>query len=437
MFEYTALFISLIVVAFISNFTICYFSGGVRQNLLHIFINCTFIIYLFFTPVIYFFSGYYYAFQMNVKEYFGIGFLQILLHIIFYTFGYLLFIKIQKNKKNKYLFCTEDFRKKVGKEIENKIFVFFSVSYIAVFLNTLSVGINLLDVFLGKFGDPTMGLRGGSYYIQNLADSLIGFIVIAYFFKIKRSYFLIILLCSIPLFLILGFRYRIILSFFGIVLIYLFDYQISVKSVFKYFLIFFIAFYVLLLLTHNRYAIYMQKYDSVTFDISDFDFDIVTSQSRGSMIDFAVYKHIDSGKGKIDYGETMFGYVFIKMFPSFVFSGGVKPYPPPQLPLIDDAINGTRDNGEAVTSLGGTFVAFYYPGIYFFAFILGIIISKLQNQFNKSYLGMISSILITLAIFQWITRGYFPQEIDHLVYMIFPIILLKIFVSKKKIFSQI
>jgi hypothetical protein len=124
------------------------------------------------------------------------------------------------------------------------------------------------------------------------------------------------------------------------------------------------------------------------------------------------------------------------MVPSFFFKNETKPYPPPQFPIIDDAINGTRDNGEAVTSLGGSFIAFYYPGIYIMAFLLGYIIAKLQNRFEYNYLSMITGIIINLALFQWISRGYFPQEVDHLAYMLFPILLLKIFI-KKKIISSI
>jgi oligosaccharide repeat unit polymerase len=369
------------------------------------------------------------AFQMDVKEYFGIGFLQIFLHLVFYNLGYFIFINRRKKSSDN---TNSNNRKVFGKVIEKKLIIFFLFTYMAVFINTLSVGINLVDVFLGKFGDPTMGLRGGSYYIQNLADSLIGFIVIAFYFQIKPRYLILMLILSMPLFLILGFRYRIILSFFGIILIYFYDNQFSFKSLIKYFIIFSIAFYSLLLLTQNRTAIYMQKYDDITYDISDFDFDIVFSQSRASMIDFAVYQHLGNNKASIDYGETMIGYIFIKMMPASLFAGGVKPYPPPQFPIIDEAINGTRDNGEAVTSLGGAFVAFYYPGIYIMAFILGFTIAKLQNRFEKSYLSMVGSLIANLAIFQWITRGYFPQEIDHLAYMLFPILLLVIFVDKKK-----
>ena len=429
MFEYTPLFMILIVLALLFNFIKCYYNGGIRNNLLNIFTNITFIIYLFITPTVFYFSQQYMAFQMDVKEYFGIGFLQIFLHLVFYNWGYFGFAK----KKAKVMTYTNlNSRKLFGKEIEVKMLIIFSSIYLAVFLNTLSAGINLLDVILGKYGEPTLGLRGGSYYIQNLADSLIGLLVIAFYFKIKPRYFNLMLIFTLPLFLVLGFRYRLILSFFGIFLIYIYDNQVKFKALVKYVAIAAISFYVLLLLTQNRTVIYMQQFDKISYDIADFDFEIIFSQSRGSMIDFAVYQYIDNNDASIDYGTTLIGYIFMKMTPASFFAGGVKPYPPPQLLIIDDAINGTRDNGEAVTSLGGAFIAFYYPGIYLLAFLLGLTIAKLQNRFEKSDLSMVGGIIANLALFQWITRGYFPQEIDHLAYMLFPILLLMYFAKKKK-----
>jgi hypothetical protein len=418
----------LIILTFLFNFITCYYNGGVRKNLLNIFTNIIFVVYLCLTPTVFYFTKYFYAFNMDVKNFFGIGFLQIFLHLVFYNFGYLSFLR---KRKEKVTYTTLEIRSLFGKEVELKILIVFFSIYLAVFLNTLSAGINLLDIILGRYGEPTLGLRGGSYYIQNLADSLISILVISFFFKIKRSYFNIMLFFTLPLFLVLGFRYRIILSFFGLFLIYIYDNQVSFKAFVKYVVISLVSFYFLLLLTQNRTAIYMQKFDSITYDISDFDYDIVFDQSRGSLIDFAVYQHIDNKQASIDYGETLIGYVFIKMMPSFLFKGGVKPYPPPSFYIIDDAINGTRDNGEAVTSLGGAFIALYYPGIYLFAFLLGLTIAKLQNRFEYSNLSMVSSIIANLALFQWITRGYFPQEVDHLAYMLFPILLLK-FLSKKK-----
>jgi oligosaccharide repeat unit polymerase len=427
MLDYVYFIIGLIFLCIFCNIIICYLRGGLRSHFLNYFILTTFFVYLIMTPVFYFSQNFYFAFEMDVKDYFGIGFLQIFLHLIFYSLGYFIFVK---KPKRSFDFTSPENRIVFGKGVQKKLLFLFLLCYLILFLNTFSAGINLIDIFIGKYGEPTMGLKGGSYYLQNLADSLIGFLLIGYFFKIDRKLFVFMLVLSIPLFLVLGFRYRLILSFFGIFIIYIYDNKITLLAFFKYLFIVFVAFYILIILTLNRFAIYMQKFDEITFDIAQFDYDNIFSQSRGSMIDFAVYKYIDNEKGVIDFGETMFAYTFIKMTPSSFFNNGIKPYPPPQLLIIDEAINGTRDNGEAVTSLGGSFIAFYYPGIYVLAFLLGFTVAFLQNRVGKSELTMISSIIISLALFQWISRGYLPGFIDHLVYMIFPVLLIKIFHRK-------
>jgi hypothetical protein len=240
------------------------------------------------------------------------------------------------------------------------------------------------------------------------------------------------MLLSIPLFLILGFRYRILLTFFGLFLIYIYDRGLTFKSILKYISILLLALYAMLLLTENRNAIYMQKFDQLTFNMSEFDYDIIFDQARGSVMDFAVYQYMDNSSNvSIDYGETMFGYIIVKLMPSVFFEGGVKPYPPPTFLIIDEAIGATRDNGEAVTSLGGTFLSFYYPGIYVSGFLLGFIIAKLQNRFDNNDFSMLGAIIANLVLFQWISRGYLPQVIDHLAYMLFPLLMIRYFSNYK------
>ena len=214
-------------------------------------------------------------------------------------------------------------------------------------------------------------------------------------------------------------------------MIYIFDNRLSIKAISKYLILLLIFFYALMLLTANRTNIYMQKFDEISFDYTEFPYDAVFDQAKGSLIDFAMYKSVDAGHVSIDYGETMFGYIFIKMLPSAFFSGGITPYPPPQMIAIDNAISADRNVGEATTSLGGTFYAFYYPGIYIFAFVLGAIIARAQNRFEKGFFSLLVGLVFSLAAFQWITRGYFPQTIDHLVYMLFPILLLSFFIKIK------
>lgn len=426
MTEYSPVLIGLSVFVILGNLYLVRYTGGLRNNILNIFLLATFSFYLLLTPSVYYFTQDWYAVNLNVKDYWGIGLLQIFLHILFYSVGY--YIVLKRNPSIKKMTSLEA-RVTFFKKYENILFFIFIVLFALIFLNTLSVGVNFVDIALGKHGEPTLGLQGGSYYIQNLADSLITILIASYYFRIRYTYTAIMCLIAIPLFLILGFRYRIILTFFGFFMIYIYDNRVSTKAIIKYVICSVIFFYALILLTTNRSNIYMQKFDDFTFDYTEFDYSVVFDQAKGSLIDLAMYKSVDSGHITIDYGQTMLGYIFIKMLPSSVFPAGIKPYPPPQMAAIDNAISVDRSVGEALTALGGSFFAFYYPGIYICAFILGLIIAKVQNRFEKGVLSLLVGIIVSLVAFQWVTRGYFPQSIDHLAYMMFPIFLLSGFMK--------
>jgi hypothetical protein len=146
------------------------------------------------------------------------------------------------------------------------------------------------------------------------------------------------------------------------------------------------------------------------------------------MVDFALYKAHDDELINIDYGQTMIGIIFVRIIPASFFPNGQKPYPPPQLISIDKALDVPRENGAASTAIGALFLAFYYPGIYIGGFCLGLIVGASQRMINgMDVFKPLFGIAIMLALFQWLTRGYLPQTIDHLVYLVFPIFILSRF----------
>lgn len=296
--------------------------------------------------------------------------------------------------------------------------------YAVIFLNSLAGGVNLIDILQGKEVGPTLGLQGASYYIQNFADSLITLIVAAFIFKIPSKHKIIMCLLGLFLFIILGFRYRILLTIFAIVLYYIHVYGIKLKSFMVYLIFIVVFFYSLMFLTHNRYDLYFQIYDKISFNPYDFHYEVVFDQSRGSLIDFAMYKGLSNGTINFDYGETAFKYIFIKMTPAVVFPNGIKPYPPPQLSAIDDAINASRDIGEACTLLGASYFAFSFLGLIAVSMFLGFIIKKIDPVSMSNRMFLIN-VMTLMAIFQLYTRGYFPQFVDHLAYMLFPLLLIQ------------
>jgi hypothetical protein len=234
MTEYTPFFIIIIIIILSVNLFLIVNKGGLKNNIFTLFILATFIFYLILTPAVYYYTESWYAVNKNIKDYWGIGFLQILLHTLFYTFGY--FLTLNKHTRPLKLTSVSN-RINFFKGYDEVVFIIFILLFSLIFINTLSVGINFIDILVGKHSEPTLGLPGGTYYIQNFADSLITIIILSYYFKLKKTYYYIIFTISMILFLILGFRYRILLTFFGLFIIFLFDNGLSLKSVIKYLII--------------------------------------------------------------------------------------------------------------------------------------------------------------------------------------------------------
>ena len=393
---------------------------GVKKHYLYLFVTGAQIIYLFNTPFHSFLIEDYKIVNVNVRDYFPFGFSLILLHVAIFNLCYFLTFANYR----KLIFINE-----VDEDLMRKRIVrLFAVLFTLIFLNTLAGGINLIDVVLGKTDTTTLGLPGATYYIQNFADSLISILVAAYIFKVKRRHQILMFVLGFMLFIILGFRYRLLLTVFAIVLYQLYNNGIKARLFLKYLLFVFVFLYSLLFLTYNRVKLYSAKYDDLTYEPSQFNYDVFFDQAKGSLVDFALYKAVDTNLIESDKGETMFLYVFIKMTPARFFPEGKKPYPPPFFPALDTAIGGSRDIGEAATVLGSFYFAFSFGGVILISILLGITTKRLTVH-GKRPLNFLLNTMIMMAIFQFFTRGYLPQFVDHLAYMVFPWFFLRKYVK--------
>lgn len=384
---------------------------GIKKHYFYLFVTGIQIIYLFNTPFHRFMIDDYVIITENVKDYFPFGFSMIFLHVVIFNLCY--FLTYSNYRKLKYVSEVEELK------VRTTIVRVFAVLFTLIFLNTLAGGVNLVDVVLGKTDTATLGLPGVTYYIQNFADSLITLLVAAYIFKVKRRHQILMFVLGMILFIILGFRYRILLTVFAIVLYHIYSKGIKARLFVQYALFGLVFLYSLLFLTYNRVKLYSAQYDTLTYQLSQFNYDIFFDQAKGSLVDFALYKALDKNIIESDNGETTFLYVFIKMTPARFFPGGKKPYPPPFFPALDKAIGGSRDIGEAATMLGALYFAFSTFGIILISVILGIV-TKRMTVYGVRPLSFLLNVMIMMAIFQLYTRGYLPQFIDHLAYMVFP-----------------
>lgn len=435
MFDLTYLFIFLIYCLFAFAFLSLIWTGGVRNNIFHIFILVVQFFYFFNTPLHYYNIESWKAFNVDVRDYFEIGFAQIGIHLFCYLLGY---AALSRKINNKYPEQLVELLPEYTNFVSKKVVTVFAILFAIIFLNTLYTGINLIDVIMGKFDRPTTGLKGGTYFLQNFADSLITLLIAAYYFKVKNSYFFLMIFVAFALFFILGFRYRLLLSIFGFGMVYMLKNRIRLIAFVKYAMVAFVAFYFVIFISFNRYALATQNYDEIAYDLTEFDYENVYNETFGSMVDFALYKAHDDSLINIDYGQTMIGIIFVRIIPASFFPNGQKPYPPPQLVSIDKALDVPRENGAASTSIGALFLAFYYPGIYIGGFCMGLIVGASQRMINgMDVFKPLFGITIMLALFQWLTRGYLPQTVDHLVYLMFPIFILSRFGKNTSLNSRL
>lgn len=404
-------------------------TGGLSKHYIHLYILGASGYYLTLAPVVtgieenFLLYTHGWGRSVDIGDIFDFGMLMLVIHFICYTIGYLFVVRVRNTGAIDYSVLPQ--RQEIGQVIGKSIFYLFLALYAVIFLNTLAGGINLIDIFMGTYGKPTLGLRGYTYYLQNFADSLITLLVAALFFKIKPQYFRIMLMLAIPLFLVLGFRYRIILLVFGIGMIYIRDNRVRLVPFLKALSFVIIFLYSMLLLTHNRATIYMQQWDKMSYDYTEFPYNAFIEQAKGSRIDFALYQALSDGRIDHDLGLTTFVYPFIKFTPSFVFEEGKKPYPPPQLNDIHVALSSSMDIGEAVTSIGSAYYSFGVGGVITFGLVFGLVVGRLQNNAGKTPFSALFSIVVSLALFMWMTRGYMPGFVDHLAYLLIPVFILK------------
>ena len=188
------------------------------------------------------------AINTNVKDYFEFGFLIILIHLTIFNFAYII-----TPSNTKYIKANIIINEK---ESNDKVYKIFLILYTLIFINTLYGGVNILLILYGKSDTTTLGFAGGSYYIQNLADSLITLLVLTYALKMPNLKKYSLFFLGFTLFIILGFRYRILLTIFAIVLYNFSKKGIKLKKFFQYLTFILVFLYSLLFLTFNRIQLY-------------------------------------------------------------------------------------------------------------------------------------------------------------------------------------
>lgn len=431
--EYVPQLAAILAVLFFIGIRMGYVRGGWGRHLPYLWTLIVYVIYVLITPLYLYINKINIIIGTDISNYYGLGFFFNNVSVLCFIIGY--WVKGNSDLKT--------WSTPTSREIKNPhyiISILFYITYGIVLLNLAIGGANLQEVFLGNQA-LGMGASGASYYLQNFTDSLICIIVIAYLFDVPWRTLILWIAASFFLFSLLGFRYRIMLSLFGILFVYLYKSKIDAKKLIIGLGLALIFFYGVMFSTVNRRLLIMRNYDKMIYNPFDFHYEEFFFQTRGALPDMAIYKLYDDPyrNARHDYGLTMFGYVFIRLIPRAIMPDKDKFYPPPQLQTTLDAYDAwwASKSGEATLSVAAFYIAFGWMGIVFGHFFWGVLLRRFGDSIHFSdKLQVATYILIALATFQWVSRGYFPQIIDQAIYMLVPIWLL-IYMSKKKLHVQI
>ena len=410
--------------------------GGVKRNLPYSFYIIVSFLYYFVTPF-YFYSigrrtiwgdeGVCNGVGLNIADYYPVAFIYYSLALLCVILGYTFFsVKVKKVMPNDIQYNPQ-----------GKIILIFTLCFLIVFSDFYMAGINPIDVLLGRSESTMFVMVATTNYMRNFADSLVACIIISFYYNVKKHYLLIIILLGFTLFALLGFRYRIILSIFGILFAYFYKSSISLSSIFKYLLLVTTFLLFLLFMTVNRYSFIKGDLSKIIYNPADYDYSVIFEQSRGMLDDITIIKYYEvvQPDAPHDYGIT-FLYFIVRAIPRGIVGDEFKDslYPSPAVDIILKSYNLPSrwgPTGEAPLHYAYFYIAGGVTGLLLLSLLTGIVLKFLRNRYPPycdQYI--LINIFISIVLFQWISRGYFPQAVDHLAFILLGYYLFKVLASK-------
>lgn len=294
--------------------------------------------------------------------------------------------------------------------------------------------ISLVSMIRRNIVDEVYG--GGFYnYLSFLGDSLIlAFIILIYHKQFNKKWHWILLAAALLCYMILGFRYRILLLIIGVIYHFAVTSKFSFKVVFKWIFLTWLVTYSINFITLNRTALSTLNFNEVTFEskvqygLSPYQ--LVMHQTDNYKTEMMVVKYIKANDIEPDYGESMFTHILIRIIPASFFEGNKKPEIP-QMAVIKNSFNSVEGMyaGAAVSNVTQFYIAFGYFGVVFFMSLLGVFLGRVAKRTNLDEpRDRVVVVLIAMVLFQEMTRGYLPQNVTLLAFLL---ITLKLFYIKK------
>lgn len=392
--------------------------GGVKQHLSYLFVLFVYGVYLYMSPYYFFSVGRTEVIETNYSAYYDEGFLGNGLSVLCFILGYWAI----GDKKTRQLAMPKFY----VPNVHRRIWMLFALCFGMVLVNLVLGGRNVGRILLG--GEALgLGARGASYYLMNFVNGLISVIVIAALYRLPRIQLLAIVGVSFFLFSLLGFRFRILLSLFGLLMVYLYANRLTARQWTLAGAGGLLALYAIMFFTYNREELFRRSSDPLVFNPAQYEYETLFEQTRGNLADMCVHRGFDIKGLEHDYGATTLLYPFLRLIPRAILPNKDDYYPPPQLETTIQAYDPWwgRYSGEATTNIGALYINGGWIGLILGNFLMGLILKRFNNSIRfRSPLSVARNIVVTISIFQWLSRGYFPQYIDTFAYMMIPVLLL-------------
>ena len=314
--------------------------------------------------------------------------------------------------------------------LRRKTLVLYILFLTIVLTDLIISGVNPLALLMGTSEEELFGSESitKSFYFRNCADCLVTTIILYAYLKGKPWKLALLIVPAFILFAIMGFRYRMIITIMGLIIVYITDSSTNFK-IKKWSIISISIFYFIFFITYNRWSFISGQFGDLSYNPASFDYEMFFEQTHQSLNDYNLIRYYEENSElKHDLGLTMFGYIFIKALPRAFFKNGEKPYPPPALVIVNDSLEFPPKwpkTGETTMHYGGFYGAFGWFGAIIMPFLMGFLIHYFSSK-NPSTTptGFLKQIVLSLALFMLISRGYLPQFIDNFVYLSIPIWLL-------------
>jgi hypothetical protein len=298
-----------------------------------------------------------------------------------------------------------------------------TILFALVLFNVHASGVNLLSLFdlsNKELGNIIFSIYFYSDFLENLTNSLITCGIALYYYYKKKPWYWALLLVLLAYFFLSGWRFRIFLTLFGIAVIYL---QSTPEQFYKRLLIALLGLTLTLsYLTLNRMAVAKRMFDVVEWNALAFNLDLLCNETGNSRTAKAMMRYRAENNLPLDGGMSMIGYIFVKLMPASLYPNQEKPIAPLLRQVKAWIPEGAVDYNPnpAISNMDEIYFSFGLPGLIFFMSLMAIGLAIVEHARMQMHLKPYLYVLFLGFLYQWITRGYLPQQVQLLFFLLLP-----------------